>query len=296
MSLPHIKAIIFDIGGVVLRSPFIAIAEYEQEKGLPPDYLNVSITSRGPSGAWQKFERGEIPLHVFYTAFGRDLSDTTNGNIWYKEYCARKGMICPELLEQLEVDGRDLFGRMMRSASTYDVHMLTAIQRLRGAGRWRIIALTNNFGRYRPSTDASHTSQEMPNSELEFLGWQDGPIPKHLRDLFDYFYDSSEVGLRKPDPEFYLHACKDSGTNAEEAIFLDDIGMNLKAARQLGMATIREYIGARFRHRQSTWLASSTCFKVNHLPNINADIGILDRRPDRQHARSRQTVGRESRD
>ncbi|KAF9239638.1 HAD-like protein [Melanogaster broomeanus] len=237
MALPHIKAVIFDIGGVVLRSPFIAIADYEREKGLPPNYLNVSITSRGSSGAWQKFERGEVPLRTFYAEFGRDLSDTTNGNIWYKEYCARKGISCPELLEQLEVDGRDLFGRMMRSASTYDVHMVTAVKRLRAAGRWRIIALTNNFGGYRPDGTTA-APQAIPDAELEFLGWQDGPVPNHLRDLFDYFYDSSEVGLRKPDPDFYLHACRESGTNPEEAIFLDDIGMNLKAAKQLGMVTI----------------------------------------------------------
>lgn len=48
--------------------------------------------SRGPQGAWQRFERGELPLFTFYEAFGRDLSDTVNGNIWYKSYCKRKGI------------------------------------------------------------------------------------------------------------------------------------------------------------------------------------------------------------
>jgi len=162
--------------------------------------------------------------------------------MWYKEYCARKGIVCPELPEQIEVDGRDLFGRMMRSGSTYDVHILTAIQRLRAAGRWRIIALTNNFGGYQ--NQSMSTSQDIPDSELQFLGWQNGPTPPHLRDLFDGFYDSSEVGLRKPDPDFYIHACKDSGIKPEEAIFLDDIGMNLKTAKQLGMATIHVMIGS----------------------------------------------------
>ncbi|KIJ60670.1 hypothetical protein HYDPIDRAFT_98391 [Hydnomerulius pinastri MD-312] len=236
MALPHIKAVIFDIGGVVLRSPFIAIAEYEIEKELPPDYLNVSITSRGSKGAWQRFERGEIPLLEFYPAFGRDLSDTSNGNPWYRDYCARKGFACPTLPEHLEIDGRELFGRMMRISSIYDIHIANAIQRLRAAGKWRLIALTNNFG--------GHGDHQIPESELQFLGWQDGPIPKQLRALFDYFYDSSEVGLRKPDPEFYQHACRESSITPEEAVFLDDIGMNLKAARQLGMTTIHVPIGA----------------------------------------------------
>ncbi|KAG6379106.1 HAD-like protein [Boletus reticuloceps] len=236
MYLPHIKAVMFDIGGVVLQSPFTAIAEYETEKGLPPQYLNVSIASRGASGAWQRFERGELPLFDFYTAFGRDLSDTTNGNIWYTEYHKRKQTVCPELPQHLHIDGRDLFGRMMQSASSYDAHMLTAIRNLRAAGKWRILALTNNFGGYHDA--GVSPSREIPAAELEFLGWQDGPVPNPLRELFDFFYDSSAVGLRKPDSRFYLHACKDSGINPEQIIFLDDIGMNLKTAKQLGMTTI----------------------------------------------------------
>ena len=45
---------------------------------------------------------------------------------------------------------------------------------------------------------------------------------------------------RKPDPKIFLHACKVIGVQPNEAIFLDDIGMNLRAAKKLGMATIRK--------------------------------------------------------
>lgn len=38
---------------------------------------------RGSLGAWQKFERGEIPLLEFYKSFSHELSDTTNGNLWH---------------------------------------------------------------------------------------------------------------------------------------------------------------------------------------------------------------------
>lgn len=44
---PPIKAVFFDIGGVVVKSPLIAIHIYEREKGLPKDWLNVHITRRG---------------------------------------------------------------------------------------------------------------------------------------------------------------------------------------------------------------------------------------------------------
>jgi hypothetical protein len=86
------------------------------------------------------------------------------------------------------------------------------------AGKWRIIALTNNF---------SHTSStSIPQSELEFLGWQDGGVtPPHLRALFDDFCDSSTLGMRKPEVGFYLAACERNGIKPGEAVFLDDIGM-----------------------------------------------------------------------
>jgi hypothetical protein len=41
-----------------------------------------SSTGRGPNGAWQKFERGEIDVFSFYEVFSCDLSDTVNGNKW----------------------------------------------------------------------------------------------------------------------------------------------------------------------------------------------------------------------
>jgi putative hydrolase of the HAD superfamily len=60
-----------------------------------------------------------------------------------------------------------------------------------------------------------------------------------LRERFDAFVESSVVGLRKPDPRIYLHACRALRVEPPEAVFLDDIGSNLKAARALGMATIK---------------------------------------------------------
>lgn len=57
--------------------------------------------------------------------------------------------------------------------------------------------------------------------------------------LFDEIIESSVVGLRKPDPAFYELACDRLGIAPHEAIFLDDLGINLKPARAMGMATIK---------------------------------------------------------
>ena len=57
--------------------------------------------------------------------------------------------------------------------------------------------------------------------------------------LFDIVIESSKVGIRKPDPEIYKLACREMDITPEESLFLDDLGINLKPARALGMTTIK---------------------------------------------------------
>lgn len=57
--------------------------------------------------------------------------------------------------------------------------------------------------------------------------------------LFDVVIESSKAGVRKPDPRFYELACEALGIRPDEAVFLDDLGINLKPARAMGMTTIK---------------------------------------------------------
>ncbi|MCG6908937.1 MAG: HAD-IA family hydrolase [Deltaproteobacteria bacterium] len=57
--------------------------------------------------------------------------------------------------------------------------------------------------------------------------------------LFDEVIESSLEGVRKPDPEIYRIALSRLDVNAEECVFLDDLGINLKPARAMGMQTIK---------------------------------------------------------
>jgi putative hydrolase of the HAD superfamily len=57
--------------------------------------------------------------------------------------------------------------------------------------------------------------------------------------LFDAVVESSRVGVRKPQPEFYRIACDMVDIAPHEAVFLDDLGINLKPAKALGMRTIK---------------------------------------------------------
>ena len=57
--------------------------------------------------------------------------------------------------------------------------------------------------------------------------------------IFDHVVESSRVGVRKPDPRFYEIACELAGVAPTEVVFLDDLGVNLKPAKAMGMTTIK---------------------------------------------------------
>ncbi len=60
---------------------------------------------------------------------------------------------------------------------------------------------------------------------------------------FDEVIESSKVGVRKPEPRIYELMCEALAVAPNEAIFLDDLGINLKPAREMGMATIKVPFG-----------------------------------------------------
>ena len=57
--------------------------------------------------------------------------------------------------------------------------------------------------------------------------------------MFDVIVESSVEGVRKPQPRIYEIACERLGVVPERAVFLDDLGINLKPARAMGMTTIK---------------------------------------------------------
>ncbi len=57
--------------------------------------------------------------------------------------------------------------------------------------------------------------------------------------LFECVIESSRERIRKPDPEIYRLACDRLGVSPTESVYLDDLGINLKPARALGMRTIK---------------------------------------------------------
>ena len=57
--------------------------------------------------------------------------------------------------------------------------------------------------------------------------------------LFDHVIESSKLGIRKPDPRIYELACETLKVSPANCVYLDDLGINLKPAKALGMTTIK---------------------------------------------------------
>jgi len=57
--------------------------------------------------------------------------------------------------------------------------------------------------------------------------------------LFDHVIESAKIGLRKPDPRIYQMMVETLQVDPKNCVYLDDLGINLKPAREMGMTTIK---------------------------------------------------------
>jgi epoxide hydrolase-like predicted phosphatase len=189
-----IRAVIFDLGGVVMPSPLDVFRAYEARHGLPHRFISDVVVAGGDHGAWSRLERGELDPDGFATAFEAE--------------CANAGgqVSVPALLEAI--------------AAGPDPHpeMLDALRRIRARGLLTA-ALTNNWA-----------TRDGDRSGTRVAG---------LGSYFDVVVESAVEGLRKPDPRIYELTCARLDVGPDEAVFLDDLGVNLKSARALGMTTIK---------------------------------------------------------
>ncbi|UQD72785.1 HAD-IA family hydrolase [Bradyrhizobium japonicum] len=62
--------------------------------------------------------------------------------------------------------------------------------------------------------------------------------------LFDHVIESAKIGLRKPDPRIYRMMVETLKVDPKKCVYLDDLGVNLKPAREMGMTTIKVASGA----------------------------------------------------
>jgi len=165
--------------------------------------------------------------------------------------------------EVASIDAKEMFWNMMRTARSPDPYMYPALKKLKQSGKFIIAALSNTIAfppGIRDEKGALFLSgikvKEIKALEIgspeDGAGGGIGDEREDIRGLFDVFVSSAHVGMRKPEKRIYDLAIsevqrvgKEKGVEvqAEEITFLDDIGGNLKAARQAGLGTIKVTLG-----------------------------------------------------
>ena len=183
-----IRAALFDLGGVILSSPFDSFARYERENDLPDGFIRGLNAADHLTNAWARLERNEVTLDEFATLFQAEARAAGGDVDGHAVIALLAGDIRPAMVEAVR---------------RCHEHLHTGL-------------LTNNF--------------------VALEG--DGPVGE-LLDLFDVVLESSRLRLRKPEPAFYELACERLDVKPDEAVFLDDLGVNLKPARAMGMTTIK---------------------------------------------------------
>ena len=194
-----IEAVIWDFGGVITSSPFEAFNRMEAEKGLPKDFVRSINATNPDTNAWALFERSEITPAEFDEMFAAEAR-------------AKGG----------EVTGAEVITCL---AGDIRPKMVEALRKVRAAGL-KTACITNNVS---AGEGAGMARSHDVASKIAAI----------MDELFDFVVESSKVGIRKPDPKIYEMACEAIDVSPSNAVYLDDLGINLKPARAMGMTTIK---------------------------------------------------------
>ena len=125
----------------------------------------------------------------------------------------------------------DLFLKEAK-AKGFDIKGRDIIKLLKGSIRENMVSflreLKSDFKLGCITNNVKSSSQENTDNETE-----------EVMSIFDHVIESSIVGIRKPNPEIYMMSCDALNVSPDQCIYLDDLGINLKPARELGMTTIK---------------------------------------------------------
>ena len=186
------------------------------------DFGGVILSS--PFEAFNRYE-AEIGLPKdFIRSLNARNGDT---NAWAKmerSEVSLEGFV--ELFEEeARQQGHKLDGWRILQSLSGDIRpqMVEALRRCKQA--FRVACITNNMKHGEGPGMARSADKAQAVAEIMML--------------FEHVVESSKLGLRKPDPRIYQHACDLLGVQPEDCVYLDDLGINLKPARALGMRTIK---------------------------------------------------------
>jgi putative hydrolase of the HAD superfamily len=186
------------------------------------DFGGVILTS--PFEAFNRYEREAGLPKDFIRSLNARNPDT---NAWAK--MERSEVSLEGFVELFEEEARQqgyrLEGWKILQALSGDIRpqMVEALRRCKAA--LRVACITNNM-----------KSGEGPGMARSA---EKAAAVAEIMSLFEHVVESSKLGFRKPDPRIYRHACDLLGVPPDRCIYLDDLGINLKPARAMGMQTIK---------------------------------------------------------
>lgn len=195
--------------------------EFNQYSSIFWDFGGVITSS--PFEAFNKFEKeNKLPEN-----FLRKVNSTNpENNAW-------------ALLEQSKINQEEFNKLFFQESSQlgHGVAGLKVLNLLEGdlrMGMVNVIRKLNKLG----FTQACLTNNFIPSDENQ-PDMIDLDKKNEVFDLFDFVFESKEIGLRKPDQAFYDHVIKEVNISPNKIIFLDDLGINLKPAKAMGITTIK---------------------------------------------------------
>jgi putative hydrolase of the HAD superfamily len=181
------------------------------------------VLSTSPFEGFAAYERD----HGLPTDFLRSLNARDHhGNAWAR--LERGELSFEDFSAEFEREARDA-GYTVSGADVIALlsgkprpAMIEAVRRCRE--QYLVGLATNNFGAL-PAADTAGTTA--------------GGGVAGVLSLFDEVVESWRIGVRKPEVGFFEVCCERLGIRAHEAVFIDDLGVNLKPARLMGMTTIK---------------------------------------------------------
>ncbi|MEQ1890778.1 MAG: HAD-IA family hydrolase [Alphaproteobacteria bacterium] len=128
-------------------------------------------------------------------------------------------------LEESGARGQAITGRAVIGLLGGQVRPMMAEALRRCAARYKVGCITNNVPAGKGPGMVLDNAQALAVREVMAL--------------FHHIVESKRAGIRKPDPRIYQMSCDALGVIPAQAVYLDDLGVNLKPARDLGMRTIK---------------------------------------------------------
>jgi len=194
-----VRYVLFDLGGVVVRTPFELVPALESRRGLSEGSLGLhGPFDPGRDELWRRRVDGEVTERHYWrhhaTRLTNDASiETDDPTRW--------------LMQEIYDVAEDVIVRP---------EVVALLDRL-DAGGLGIAALTNDLSRF-------HDAEWI--ERIAAL------------DRFDPLIDLSDLGTFKPDPVAYRHAIGVLGVAPDGVLFVDDQMENVAAARREGIPTV----------------------------------------------------------